>query len=168
MEQQLHRKSGTIPPSLTNLSAPQTIDFFSNQLRGAIPDGFGRITIQLGENHLSGIIPATFFNLSSLIVLGVAFNELHGELPSNLGDRLPNLSYLFIGKNHLTGSLPASLVNATQMYGLDMASNSFTGKLPRSIGMLCLDYLNLDWNQLTSATAQDWEGDVLNKLHTPP
>jgi hypothetical protein len=98
----------------------------------------------------------------------VAFNELHGELPSNLGDRLPNLSYLFIGKNHLTGSLPASLVNATQMYGLDMASNSFTGKLPRSIGMLCLDYLNLDWNQLTAATAQDWEGDVLNKLHTPP
>jgi hypothetical protein len=58
----------------------------------------------------------------------VAFNELHGELPSNLGDRLPNLSYLFIGKNHLTGSLPASLVNATQgpfVWAPPSSSNSF-------------------------------------------
>ncbi|KAM0849297.1 hypothetical protein ACQ4PT_053810 [Festuca glaucescens] len=154
--------TGEIPPSLTNLSALQNIDFTTNRLQGFIPEGLGTITslilIQLGENHLSGIIPANFFNISSLTVFSVAGNELHGKLPSNLGDRLTNIQYLLLGKNHLTGSLPAaSLVNATEMSGLDMSSNNFTGILPREIGLLCPDYLSLEMNQLTAATAQDWE-----------
>ncbi|XP_047079839.1 probable LRR receptor-like serine/threonine-protein kinase At3g47570 [Lolium rigidum] len=154
--------TGTIPPSLTNLSALQNIDLSANQLQGSIPEGLGTITslilIQLGENHLSGIIPANLFNISSLVVFSVAGNDLHGELPSNLGDRLPNIQYLLLGQNHLTGSPPAaSLANATEMSGLDMSSNNFTGTLPREIGLLCLDYLSLEMNQLTAATAQDWE-----------
>ncbi|XP_037411164.1 probable LRR receptor-like serine/threonine-protein kinase At3g47570 [Triticum dicoccoides] len=153
--------TGTIPPSLTNLSALQNIDFTTNQLQGDIPEGLGRITslnmIQLGQNRLSGIIPATFFNLSSLTGFNVAVNELHGKLPSNLGDRLPNLKYLLLGLNHFTGNLPASLVNATEIYTLELSSNNFTGRLPREIGMLCPDTLSLEVNQLTAATAKDWE-----------
>ncbi|CAM0948775.1 unnamed protein product [Alopecurus aequalis] len=153
--------TGIIPPSLTNLSALQRIDLTLNQFEGTIPEGLGKLHsllfLSLAANQLSGIIPTTLFNLSSLISFSVTENDLHGELPSTLGDRLLNLDRLLLGMNRFTGSLPASLVNATGIRILDVSYNNFTGIVPPEIGMICPELLHLNMNQLTAATAQDWE-----------
>nr|XP_010930449.3 putative receptor-like protein kinase At3g47110 [Elaeis guineensis] len=145
--------SGSIPPSMGNLSSLQYLYLAENNLEGSIPESLGKIpgleVIDLSINNLSGRMPPPLYNLSSLAYLGVGGNRLFGTLPPDLGVTLPNLQSLVMQSNLFHGPIPASLYNASKIQMLDLAMNSFKGLLSPSVGSLKnLVELNLGSNQL--------------------
>ncbi|KAM0833154.1 hypothetical protein ACQ4PT_064447 [Festuca glaucescens] len=80
--------SGTIPPSLTNITVLKKISFAFNRIHGSIPDELAKLDgleiLYVGSNNLVGRFPPAILNLTSLIGLGLNTNMLGGELPPDL------------------------------------------------------------------------------------
>ncbi|XP_043722357.1 probable LRR receptor-like serine/threonine-protein kinase At1g67720 [Telopea speciosissima] len=83
--------SGSLPPSLANLT--------------------GLTHIWLGGNKLTGEIP-DLSTLNELVSLRLDNNELDGWIPKSLGD-LDNLQELFLQNNNLKGRVPNALKKRT-------------------------------------------------------
>ncbi|CAN6173501.1 unnamed protein product [Urochloa humidicola] len=153
--------SGPIPPSLGNLTSIQTLLLGQNLLEGGIPDALSHLPdlriFHVYLNRLTGEIPLGFFNMSSLREFSIEGNNFHGELPASAGVRWPHLQYLLLGNNGLSGPIPSSLAMALSMRVLSLAHNSFTGHVPAEIGRLCVQYLELGFNELTATNAGGWE-----------
>jgi Leucine-rich repeat (LRR) protein len=154
--------SGTIPPSLANITTVQRLELGFNNIEGNIPDDFAQFpelqSLGAGINHLSGSFSQAILNLSTLVYFSIIGNHLSGEVPPGLGTSLPNLQILAIGVNFFHGHIPSSLANASDLRLIDMARNNFTGVVPSSIGKLRnLDLLNLEVNKLKARNSQDWE-----------
>ncbi|KAK9096911.1 hypothetical protein Sjap_022408 [Stephania japonica] len=81
--------SGSLSPSIANLTALQSI--------------------WLGENKLSGDIP-DLSPLNVLVSLHLEDNQFDGTIPESLG-LVNNLNEIFLQNNNLKGSLPATLKN---------------------------------------------------------
>uniref|UniRef100_A0A0E0KNA5 Receptor kinase-like protein Xa21 n=1 Tax=Oryza punctata TaxID=4537 RepID=A0A0E0KNA5_ORYPU len=149
--------SGTIPPSLANISSLSSILLGQNNLSGPIPESLGQIAnlsmLDLSDNMLSGYVPAKLYNKSSLEFFGVGSNYLSGQIPSHIGHTLPNLKSLIMSLNKFDGSIPASLVNASNLQTLDLSSNSLSGLVPKLGSLRNLNRLILGNNVLG---AGDW------------
>ncbi|KAJ6766929.1 LRR RECEPTOR-LIKE SERINE/THREONINE-PROTEIN KINASE-RELATED [Salix purpurea] len=104
------RLSGTLSPSIGNLS----------HLR----------TMLLQSNHLSGPIPEEIGKLSDLQTLDLSGNQFVGGIPSSLGF-LTHLSYLRLSKNKLTGQIPRLVANLTGLSFLDLSFNNLSGPTPK-------------------------------------
>ncbi|XP_068641512.1 protein NSP-INTERACTING KINASE 1-like [Aristolochia californica] len=102
--------SGTLSPSIGNLTNLQTV--------------------LLQNNNISGPIPKEIENLSKLRTLDLSNNLFTGEIPSSLG-HLRNLEYLRLNNNSLSGPFPPSLVNLTQLSFMDLSYNNLSGSVPR-------------------------------------
>ncbi|KAG0528965.1 hypothetical protein BDA96_05G057500 [Sorghum bicolor] len=154
--------SGTIPPSLANITTLEMLQLSFNNIEGNIPDEFAKFpelqALGASINHLAGSFPQAILNLSTLVSFRIAGNHLSGELPPGLGTSLPNLQYLAMDTNFFHGHIPSSLANASDLANIDMSSNNFTGAVPSSIGKLRnLYWLNLELNKLKARNSQDWE-----------
>ncbi|GLT80118.1 hypothetical protein SLA2020_515730 [Shorea laevis] len=108
--------SGTLSPSIGNLS----------HLR----------TMLLQNNHLSGPIPNEMGKLSELQTLDLSDNEFVGGIPSSLGS-LTHLSYLRLSKNNLSGHIPMPVANLNGLSFLDLSFNNLSGPTPK---ILAKDY----------------------------
>ncbi|GLU13827.1 hypothetical protein SLE2022_304370 [Rubroshorea leprosula] len=108
--------SGTLSPSIGNLS----------HLR----------TMLLQSNHLSGPIPNEMGNLSELQTLDLSDNQFVGGIPSSLGS-LTHLSYLRLSKNNLSGHIPMPVASLTGLSFLDLSFNNLSGPTPK---ILAKDY----------------------------
>ncbi|EYU43325.1 hypothetical protein MIMGU_mgv1a005067mg [Erythranthe guttata] len=86
--------SGTLSPSIGNLT----------HLR----------TMLLQNNKLSGNIPTEIGKLSELQTLDLSGNQFSGEIPSSLG-RLTRLSYLRLSKNKLSGQIPKDVADLSSL-----------------------------------------------------
>ena len=110
-----------------------------NQLTGSIPPSLGNLTsltvLALSENQLEGEIPDALGNLSELRELVLWRNQLSGQIPASLGD-LTELTHLFLDSNELTGSIPDSLGNLSNLRELGLKENQLTGSIPESLGGL--------------------------------
>ncbi|KAG2687906.1 hypothetical protein I3760_09G070700 [Carya illinoinensis] len=102
--------SGTLSPSIGNLS----------HLR----------TMLLQNNHLSGSIPPDIGKLSELQTLDISNNRFDGEIPGSMG-YLTHLSYLGLSKNKLSGQIPKTVANLTDLSCLDLSFNHFSGPTPK-------------------------------------
>ncbi|XP_020168781.1 uncharacterized protein [Aegilops tauschii subsp. strangulata] len=172
--------SGSIPPSIGNVSSLTSILLGQNKLSGLIPEAIGHTTklleLDLSFNSLSGNVPVSLYNMSSLKNFSVGSNGLVGQLPSYIGHSLPNLQSLIMGSNRLEGLIPTSLANMSNLQMLDLSNNSLHGSVP-SLGSLAnLRRLVLgsnlleahDWSFLTSLancsqlTKFSLEGNALN------
>ncbi|KAK4589607.1 hypothetical protein RGQ29_020257 [Quercus rubra] len=102
--------SGTLSPSIANLS----------HLR----------TLLLQNNRLSGPIPAEIGKLSELQMLDLSQNQFVGEIPSSLGS-LTHLNYLRLSKNNLSGQIPKLVANLSGLSFLDLSYNNFSGPTPK-------------------------------------
>ncbi|CAM0874994.1 unnamed protein product [Alopecurus aequalis] len=154
--------SGTIPPSLANITTLKKISFAFNRIEGSIPDVLAKLDnleiLYVGCNQLVGRFPPAILNLTSLIGLGLNTNILSGELPSDLGNSLPNLQILSLTQNFFHGQIPHSLVNMSNLQVLDLSTNNFTGVVPSSIGKLSkLVKFNIETNKLQARNNQEWE-----------
>ncbi|KAL9688041.1 hypothetical protein QQ045_032454 [Rhodiola kirilowii] len=108
--------SGTLSPSVGNLSHLRTMLLQNNQLSGPVP-------IEIGK-------------LSELKTLDLSGNQFVDDVPSSLG-ALAHLSYLRLSRNKLSGQIPDSIAHLTGLSFLDLSYNNLSGPAPT---ILAKDY----------------------------
>ncbi|PRQ40508.1 putative protein kinase RLK-Pelle-LRR-II family [Rosa chinensis] len=102
--------SGTLSPSIANLTNLVLVTFQDNNITGPIPTELGR--------------------LQKLKTLDLSNNLFSGQIPTALS-HLKNLQYLRLNNNSLSGAIPSSFANMTQLAFLDMSYNNLSGPVPR-------------------------------------
>ncbi|KAJ4808475.1 BRI1-associated receptor kinase [Rhynchospora pubera] len=108
--------SGTLSPSIGNLSHLQTLLVHNNKISGPIPSEIGQ--------------------LSGLLTLDLSTNQFSGEIPDSLG-QLTRLGYLRLNRNNLSGHIPESVANLSGLSFLDLSYNNLSGPVPK---ILAIDY----------------------------
>ncbi|GAA0182924.1 transmembrane signal receptor [Lithospermum erythrorhizon] len=111
--------SGTISPSITNLTHLSHLNLSHNQLSDSLPNAF-------------------FKSLSQLQVLDLSYNALTGnvlEQTQSSDNNLPvTMQNLDLSSNHFNGSIePSLLQQAFNLIFLNVSTNSFSGTIPVSI-----------------------------------
>ncbi|XP_078431535.1 protein NSP-INTERACTING KINASE 1-like [Wolffia australiana] len=105
----------------------------SQNLSGTLSPSIGNLTnlqsVLLQNNNISGKLPPEIGKLAHLRTLDLSNNFLTGEIPSSLGD-LKQLEYLRLNNNSLSGKLPQSLANISKLTFLDLSYNNLTGPVP--------------------------------------
>ncbi|MED6168861.1 Protein NSP-INTERACTING KINASE 3 [Stylosanthes scabra] len=106
----------------------------SQNLSGTLSPSVGNLTnlqsVLLQNNAISGQIPAAIGSLEKLQTLDLSNNDFSGEIPNSLGG-LKNLNYLRLNNNSFTGPCPQSLSNIEGLTLLDLSYNNLSGSLPR-------------------------------------
>ncbi|THF98901.1 hypothetical protein TEA_022108 [Camellia sinensis var. sinensis] len=102
--------TGTLSPSIANLSNLQSV--------------------LLQNNAISGHIPVAIGKLEKLQTLYLSSNKFNGEIPSSLGD-LKNLNYLKLNNNSLTGSIPDTLSKVEGLTLVDLSFNNLSSSVPK-------------------------------------
>ncbi|TVU33209.1 hypothetical protein EJB05_24999, partial [Eragrostis curvula] len=102
--------SGTLSPSIGNLSHLQTMSLQNNRISGQIPPEIGKLT-----------------NLNALDLSG---NQFVGDIPSSLG-QLTRLNYLRLDRNNLSGQIPVDVARLPGLTFLDLSFNNFSGPVPK-------------------------------------
>ncbi|KAJ0977535.1 hypothetical protein J5N97_013009 [Dioscorea zingiberensis] len=96
--------SGTLSPSIGNLTALTTISFANNNLTGPIPE-LSRLKLleklHLQDNQFIGDIPPSLAELKSLQELFLQNNNLTGEVPPGLKTK-PGLNLKLLPGNHFS------------------------------------------------------------------
>ncbi|CDY26403.1 BnaA02g23670D [Brassica napus] len=148
-----HGLSGSISPSIGNLSFLTSLQLQNNQLRGPIPKEITNLfrlrVLNLSSNSLDGSLPSNLSKLIELRALDLTSNMITGIVPNQLGD-LKNLTILNLGKNLLHGPIPPSLSNISSLTVLSLGTNSLSGPVPNELGRLQrLQVLDLTINNLS-------------------
>jgi Leucine-rich repeat (LRR) protein len=119
--------SGTLPASLSDLTALKTLELSFNKLEGALPASLGSLgqleVLAINGNALNGTIPASLGQLSQLKQLHLSSNQLEGSIPTQLSD-LTALEVLNLFDNRLSGKVPAGLANCANLKQVLLAENN--------------------------------------------
>ncbi|XP_025799143.1 probable LRR receptor-like serine/threonine-protein kinase At5g45780 isoform X3 [Panicum hallii] len=102
--------SGTLSPSIGNLSHLQTMSLQNNKISGDIPPEIGKLT--------------------NLNALDLSSNEFVGDIPSSLG-QLTRLNYLRLDRNNLSGQIPVDVAKLPGLTFLDLSFNNLSGPVPK-------------------------------------
>ncbi|KAJ6771225.1 SOMATIC EMBRYOGENESIS RECEPTOR KINASE 1 [Salix koriyanagi] len=106
----------------------------SQSLSGTLSPSIGNLTnlqsVLLQNNAISGPIPAAIGKLEKLHTLDLSNNTFSGEMPTSLGN-LKNLNYLRLNNNSLTGPCPESLSKLNGLTLVDLSFNNLSGSLPK-------------------------------------
>jgi Leucine-rich repeat (LRR) protein len=139
-------------PALTLLS-------ITHNLLDSIPHTIGNMTalnsLDMSYNHLKDSIPYSIGNLTALNTLNLDNNQLSGAIPSSLGN-FPNLNTLDVSYNQLTGSIPSTISNDHNLEDLYLNNNHLSGAVPSSFSYIAPQgpYINITNNNLTFAGMQ--------------
>ncbi|GFZ11885.1 leucine-rich receptor-like protein kinase family protein [Actinidia rufa] len=150
---QENRITGSIPPSLSNLTSLEWLNLTSNLLSGTIPEEISQLSLLeqmfLSHNFLSGPIPPALGQFQGLGLLDLSHNRFSDEIPKSLGN-LKKISSMFLNHNLLSGAIPASLGNCTNLFKLDLSYNRLNGTIPPEISGLreIRMFLNFSHNHL--------------------
>ncbi|XP_042451973.1 probable LRR receptor-like serine/threonine-protein kinase At5g45780 isoform X1 [Zingiber officinale] len=124
----------------------------SNSLSGTLSPSIGNLshlqTLLLQNNKISGIIPPEIGKLSQLNTLDISGNQFTGQIPSALG-LLSQLVYMRLNRNGLSGQIPEAVANLSGLLFLDVSFNNLTGPTPK---ILANDY-SLAGNKLLCNTS---------------
>ncbi|MFQ6649869.1 hypothetical protein Gotur_023034 [Gossypium turneri] len=105
----------------------------SQNLSGTLAPTIGNLTnlqlVLLQNNNISGYIPSELGKLPNLHTLDLSNNNFSGQIPTTLS-HLEALQYLRLNNNSLSGTIPSSLANMTQLSFLDLSFNNLSGPLP--------------------------------------
>ncbi|KAM7484490.1 hypothetical protein LguiA_000499 [Lonicera macranthoides] len=115
--------SGTLSPSIGNLTNLQTVLLQNNNISGPLPSELGRLqkleTLDLSNNYFTGEIPSSLAHLKSLQYLRVNNNSLSGPIPSSLAN-MTQLTFLDLSFNNLSGPLHGFLAKTFNILGNPM------------------------------------------------
>ncbi|XP_068302667.1 protein NSP-INTERACTING KINASE 1-like [Pyrus communis] len=128
----------------------------SQSLSGTLSPSIGNLTnlqiVLLQNNNITGPIPREIERLSKLRTLDISNNFFTGAIPSSLG-HLRSLQYLRLNNNSLSGAFPVSLANMSQLSFLDLSYNNLSGPVPR----FAAKTFNIVGNPLICATGSEAE-----------
>ncbi|XP_030483168.2 protein NSP-INTERACTING KINASE 2 [Cannabis sativa] len=126
----------------------------SQNLSGTLSPSIGNLTnlrsVLLQSNNITGPIPSELGRLQKLATLDLSSNSFNGQIPNTLS-HLKSLQYLRLGNNTLSGAIPASLANMTQLAFLDLSFNNLSGPVPR----LSAKTFNIVGNPLICVTGKE-------------
>ncbi|KHN14053.1 LRR receptor-like serine/threonine-protein kinase ERL1 [Glycine soja] len=124
--------NGLIPQTIGQLKKLNTLYLDKNNLHGNIPNSLGQLlnlhNLDISLNHLESLISNITWP-KQLVYLNLTNNHITGSLPQDIGDRLPNVTSLFLGNNLISGSIPNSLCKIN-LYNLDLSGNMLSGENP--------------------------------------
>ncbi|KAF4390460.1 hypothetical protein G4B88_024466 [Cannabis sativa] len=152
--------AGTIPEELWSLSFLSNLNLGQNFLTGTLSPSIGNLTkmqyLSLGINALSGEVPKELGLLTELLILSFSSNNFSGPLPPELGN-LIKLQHLFIDSAGVSGEIPSTFANLQSLETLRASDNEFTGKIPKFIG---------NWKNLNTLRLQgnSFEGPIPSTL----
>ncbi|KAF2312780.1 hypothetical protein GH714_040021 [Hevea brasiliensis] len=138
---------------VTGLGAP------SQSLSGTLSPSIGNLTnlqlVLLQNNNITGHIPSEFGRLSKLKTLDLSNNFFSCQIPNSLSN-LKNIQYLRLNNNSLYGPIPSSLANMTQLSFLDLSYNNLSPPVPSFHAKTS----NIVGNPLICGTAKDCPGSI--------
>ncbi|CAK9323345.1 unnamed protein product [Citrullus colocynthis] len=145
--------TGSVPPSLGNLTYLTKISLGANKLYGPIPQELGRLLqlrfLNLSYNNFGGEFPANISHCSELVVLEISGNEFVGQIPHQLST-LTKLERFMFGINNLSGTIPPWVGNFSSILALSFGRNNFQGGIPSEIGRLSkMEFFSVISNKLT-------------------
>ncbi|NJN25202.1 MAG: hypothetical protein HC819_04095 [Cyclobacteriaceae bacterium] len=145
--------TGTIPPSICNLTSLKQLYLYTNPVSGPIPTDIGNLKdlgeLCLYETEINGIIPESVGNCTKLWRFLVWDNNIEGVLPDSLRN-LKGCVYFCVGENNMSGDIPSWIGELTGTRHLWLYNAKFTGSIPESISNIPnLQILVLEGNQLT-------------------
>ncbi|KHN30771.1 Protein NSP-INTERACTING KINASE 1 [Glycine soja] len=112
--------SGTLSPSIGNLTNLQTVVLQNNNITGPIPSEIGKLsklqTLDLSDNFFSGEIPPSMGHLRSLQYLRLNNNSFDGQCPESLAN-MAQLAFLDLSYNNLSGPIPKMLAKSFSIVG---------------------------------------------------
>ncbi|KAL2612081.1 hypothetical protein R1flu_023773 [Riccia fluitans] len=165
--------SGTIPSTIGDLSALESLDLSNNrELSGKLPAELGNLTnlksLSIQQCSISGPIPVELSNLLQLEFLALMDNQMVGTIPGQIG-RLSKLYWFDISQNQIGGSLPVSsgkdgvgLDNLTSIKHFHFNNNTMTGDIPPEIfGLSKLIHLLLDSNGFSGTIPNNNSNSIL-------
>ena len=128
--------TGTLPSSVTALSALTSLDLSGNAIGSSLPAGLSQLTalvsLNLANNNLTGTLPSDLAP-SSLTSLNLTFNGLHGSVPDGLSVA-SDLQSLSLANNRFSGALPATAMNALRaLTSIDVTYNLLTSPVPAGL-----------------------------------
>ncbi|PON74598.1 Serine/threonine protein kinase [Parasponia andersonii] len=126
----------------------------SQNLSGTLSPSIGNLTnirsVLLQNNNITGPIPSEIGRLQKLDTLDLSNNNFNGQIPKTLS-HLKSLQYLRLDNNSLNGAIPSSLANMTQLAFLDLSYNNLSGPVPR----LPTKTFNIVGNPLICSTGKE-------------
>ncbi|KAH7855793.1 hypothetical protein Vadar_028958 [Vaccinium darrowii] len=116
-------------------------DLRQNYLTGTLSPSIGNLThmqyLSVGINLLSGQVPKELGKLTDLRSLSLATNNFSGTLPLELGD-LTNLEQLYITSSGVRGTIPSTFSSLKNLQTLRFQGNSFGGVIPSTFSKLTM------------------------------
>jgi len=132
-----------------------------NQLSGSIPPSLGQLTnlcdLDLSFNHLTGTLPPELGNLTRIGWcrspaqtggMGDVLRPTTGCIVGTNRYPSPGIGYLAVTSNHLSGPVPVELGQLTDASGLELSCNMFSGDLPYPVALV-IDWGGISLNALT-------------------
>ena len=124
---------GTVPEVIFKCKNLIHVDMSSNGFSGTIPPTLGDLSkiemIRFNKNKMSGSIPARIFDATNIQELKLQSNRFTGSVPTQVG-KLTNASIISLNHNFLKGTIPTEFTNLNNMLHLHLHSNQFTGVAP--------------------------------------
>ncbi|KAJ3310655.1 hypothetical protein HDU76_003320 [Blyttiomyces sp. JEL0837] len=115
----------------------KSLSLKGNALTGSIPPSIGNLSslsdLNLSGNFINGSIPQELANLKRLTFLNLAQTQLSGRLEEFLS-QMTNLSYFFVSETNITGPLPKSLATLPKIKTIGLWNNYINGSIPEEYG----------------------------------
>ncbi|KAL1556055.1 putative LRR receptor-like serine/threonine-protein kinase [Salvia divinorum] len=131
--------TGSLPPSIANLSRMQYLSIGINPLSGELPKELGRLadlrSLAIGTSNYSGPLPSELVNCTRLEELWIDSSGVSGEIPLSFA-RLQNMKIMFSSDVAFTGQIPDFIGNWTNLTVVRFEGNSFQGPIPSSFSNL--------------------------------
>mmetsp|Transcript_41345 Transcript_41345/g.62703 ORF Transcript_41345/g.62703 Transcript_41345/m.62703 type:complete len:404 (+) Transcript_41345:318-1529(+) len=143
-----NRLAGPLPEDFgTNHDRIMLYDVMKNILTGTVPGSVRDMealeTLSLSDNHFSGLLPTGLGMLQNLKYLYLDDNYFVGTIPADLARVQGSLlEEVWLQDNRLSGTVPVAFADSSNLLDLYLDGNKLTGKVPRD---LCRSEINSDF-----------------------